>query len=190
MQCPRPVAALASLALLFGPALATESFDVEKDSTSLPQPVGASVIGIDARCSFLRTNGENACASWPINLANLGLKPGDRIRLDALGDYSLAAGQLPEETREMIGVFSSSATLLPGDKLNRVAGAIDAGTDVVTAPTWHGRRDTDITPDFAIGSIKIRIPAGARYLFVAAPDIFSSDNTDPDADYAVRVALF
>jgi hypothetical protein len=190
MQRPRRIPALATLALLLGPAWATETFDVEKDSAALPEPVRASIIGIDARCTFQRTSGENACASWPINLANLGLKPGDRIRLEVLGDFSLAAGQLPDETRLMIGVFSSSATLLPGDKLNRVAGAIDAGAEVVTAPTWHGRRDTDIAQDFAIDSIKIRIPAGARYLFIAAPDIFSSDNTDPDADYAVRVALF
>ena len=92
----------------------------------------------------------------------------------------------PDEVKAMIGVFSSSATLLPTDQLNRVPGAIDAGVDIVTA----GSRDTDIAQDFAIGSLKIRIPAGAKYLFVAAPDNFSSDNADPDADYAVRIALY
>jgi hypothetical protein len=90
----------------------------------------------------------------------------------------------------MIAVFSSSATLLPADRLNRVAGAIDAGTDVATAPTLSGARATDIAQDFSIGRDNIRIPAGARYLFVAAPDIFYSDNADPDADFALRIALF
>ena len=90
----------------------------------------------------------------------------------------------------MIGVFSSSPTLLATDKLNRVAGAIDAGVDTVTGPTYSGNRDTDIPQDFSIRSLKIRIPEGARYLFVAAPDNFYSDNADPDADYAVRIALY
>jgi hypothetical protein len=189
MKCPRLVPAFFCVALLGGQARGAEPFDVEKGAASTA-PAGTSVVGIDARCTFLRTSGENACASWPINLANLGLKAGDLIRLDVLGDFSFAAGELPDETRQMIGVFSSSATLLPGDRQNRVAGAIDAGADIVTTPTLFGSRDTDIAQDFSISSLKIRIPAGARYLFVAAPDIFNSDNTDPDADYAVRIALF
>jgi hypothetical protein len=178
------------VALLVGPARGAETFDVEKDAAALPQPVGASVIGIDSRSTFLRTNGEAASPSWPINLANLGLKAGDLIRLDVLGDFSYSGGEMPDEVRQMIGVFSSSATLLPGDRLNRVAGAIDAGAEAVTEPTLIGRRDTDIAQDFPIGSLKIRIPAGAKYLFVAAPDIFNSDNTDPDANYALRIAVF
>ena len=87
----------------------------------------------------------------------------------------------------MIGVFSSNTTLLPADWLKRVEGAIDAGAEIATPPTMVGSRETDIAQDFPIASLKIRIPAGARYLFVAAPDIFYSDNEDPDADYAVRI---
>ncbi len=188
MKCPRLVSVLAGMATLIGPAHGAEPFDVEKDGSTLP--MGASVIGIDARATFLRTNGETATPSWPINLANLGLEPGDLIRLDALGDFYDSRGEAPREVKQMIAVFSSSATLLPGDKLNRVAGAIDAGVDVLTAPTYIGGRDTDIAQDFAIGSLKIRIPADAKYLFVAPPDIFNSDNNDPDADYAVRIAVF
>jgi hypothetical protein len=188
MQCLRLVSSLVCMALLVGPARGAEPFDVEKDPVKLPPAV--AMIGIDSRCTFLRTQGESASPSWPINLAHLGLKAGDLIRLDALGDFSYSSGQMPDEVTAMIGVFSSSATLLPGDKLNRVAGAIDAGVDIVTGPTYSGNRNTDIAQDFAIGSLKIRIPEGAKYLFVAAPDNFSSDNADPDADYAVRISLF
>jgi hypothetical protein len=190
MNRPRLVPALLCVALLGGQARGAEPYDVEKRAASATAPASSSIIGIDARCTFLRTNGENACPSWPINLANLGLKAGDLIRLDVLGDFSYSGGELPDEVRQMIGVFSSSATLLPGDWLKRVDHAIDAGTDIPTPPTLVGGRDTDIAQDFSIGSLKIRIPAGARYLFIAAPDIFYSDNADPDADYAVRIALF
>ena len=188
MQCPRKFPALACMALLIGPAAGMESFDVEKDAAA--SPPAASVIGIDARCTFLRTNNEAPAPSWPINLAHLGLKPGDLIRLDALGDFSYSGREMPDEVTAMIGVFSSSPTLLATDKVNRVAGAIDAGVDTVTGRTYSGNRDTDIPQDFSIRSLKIRIPEGARYLFVAAPDNFYSDNADPDADYAVRIALY
>jgi hypothetical protein len=190
MKCPRLVPALFCVALLGSQVRGAEPFDVEKGAVSAAAPTGASIVGIDARCTFLRTNGENACPSWPINLANLGLKAGDLIRLDVLGNFSYSAGELPDEVKQMIGVFSSSATLLPADWQKRVDGAIDAGTDTPTAPTLVGGRDTDIAQDFFISSLKIRIPAGARYLFIAAPDIFYSDNTDPDANYAVRIAVF
>jgi len=107
-----------------------------------------------------------------------------------LGDFSFSSGELRDEAKQLIAVFSSSATLLPADKLNRVAGAIDAGTDVETGPTLSRARDTDIAQDFSVARDNVRIPAGAKYLFVAAPDIFYSDNSDPDADFALRISLF
>ncbi len=189
MMYPRLVSTLICVGLLCGQSRAAETFDVERDPAAARPAVGPAVIGIDARCTFLRTNDENALPSWPINLANLGLKPGDLIQLDVMGSFSFASGQQPDEVRQTIGVFSSSATLLSGDRLNRVAGAIDAGTEAVTEPTLYGRRDTDIAQDFPIASTKVRIPAGARFLFVAAQDIFYSDNADPDGNYAVRITV-
>jgi hypothetical protein len=186
MQCLRVFLALAGVALLVGPARGAEPLDVEKDVAAMPPAL--AIIGIDARCTFLRTNGEAAPPSWPINLANLGLKAGDLVQLDVIGDFSYARGEMPDDVKAMIGVFSSSTTLLPADWLKRVEGAIEAGVDIVTAPTLMGNRDTDIAQDFSIASLKVRIPAGAKYLFVAAPDIFYGDNVDPDADFAVRIA--
>jgi hypothetical protein len=188
MPFPRLVPTVACVMMLVAPARGAEPFDVERDAAAPPPPV--SVIGIDARSTFLRTHNDAATPSWPINLAHLGLKPGDLIRLDALGDFSNQREQAADEFRTMIGVFSSSPTLLSGDKVNRVPGAIDAGVDVATGPTYVANRDTDIPQDFAIGSLKIRIPQGAKYLFVAAQDNFYSDNIDPDADFAVRIGLF
>ncbi len=188
MQCLRMFLALAFVALLVGPARGAEPFDVEKDAAAMPRAL--AIIGIDARCTFLRTNGEAAPPSWPINLANLGLKAGDLIQLDVLGDFSFSRGETPDAVKEMIGVFSSSPTLLPADWLKRVEGAIDAGVETLTGNTMVGERDTDIAQDFPIASLKVRIPGGAKYLFVAAPDIFYGDNVDPDADFAVRIARF
>lgn len=89
----------------------------------------------------------------------------------------------------MIGVFSSSSTLLAATNQNRVPGAIDAGTDIVTAPTHFGALATDIPQDFFISGAgtTLVIPTGAAYLFVAAHDSLYGDNTDPDADYAVQL---
>ena len=184
MLSARMIRGVVCVGLLVGPALGAEPFDVEKLAA---KPPAFTIVGIDARCTFLRSNGEVAAPSWPINLENLGLKAGDLIQLDALGDFSYSRGQQPDEVTAMIGVFSSNTTLLPADWLKRVEGAIDAGAEIATPPTMVGSRETDIAQDFPIASLKIRIPAGARYLFVAAPDIFYSDNEDPDADYAVRI---
>jgi hypothetical protein len=190
MQSPRLGTALLCAALLLGPARSAEPFDVERDPATLPPVVSPVVIGVDARSSFLRTNGEHTSPSWPINLAHLGLKPGDLLRFEVLGDFAHSAGNQPDNLKQMIAVFSSSPTLLAGDKQNRVPGAIAAGTQVFTPATLVGGRDTDIAQDFAISSAKVRIPAGARFLFVAAPDIYYSDNQDPDGDFAVRITVF
>ena len=108
MKYPRLVPALFCMALLIGPSRAAEPFDVEKDAAASPRVVSPAVIGIDARSTFLRTNGENASPSWPINLAHLGLKPGDLIRFEVLGDFSYSGGEQPDNVKQMIGIFSSS----------------------------------------------------------------------------------
>jgi hypothetical protein len=71
--------------------------------------------------------------------------------------------------------------------LNRVPGAIDAGIAVVTWNTLFGNMSTDIPQDFRIANTFVQVPVGANYLFVAAEDIYYSDNSDPDGDYAVRI---
>jgi hypothetical protein len=87
----------------------------------------------------------------------------------------------------MIGVFSSSNVLWAQNVLNRVPGAIDAGIPVVTWNTLYGNLSTDIPQDFRIANTIVQVPIGANYLFVAAEDIYYSDNSDPDGDYGVRI---
>ncbi len=65
--------------------------------------------------------------------------------------------------------------------------AIDAGTDFNSVNTYHGGLSTNIAEDFWIDNISLVIPTGALYLFVAGPDSFYGDNSDPNGDYAVVI---
>lgn len=153
----------------------------------------ATIISLDPRATFLHTDGETSLDSTPIDLLALGLVEGQTIQLDVLGDFTYhydpanPSAALPDIFNSMIGLFSSSTTLLSSGLLNRVPGAIDAGVDVFTDVTLFGGLPTDIAEDFAIFSVALQIPAGARYLFVAPADIFYSDNADHDGDYAVSI---
>jgi hypothetical protein len=124
-----------------------------------------------------------------IDLGVLGISEGDVIRIEQLGDFSLGASW-PDDARTTGGVFSSSFTLLAPSESNpnRIPGAIDAGIDVVTSPTYWLGWETDIPEDFLIDDVTIQVPAGAKYLFVAALDVAYGDNTDPDHDYTYRLS--
>jgi len=184
------VAALCCLALLACPALDADTNSIQVEGPDLPPAVGSAVIEINSRSTFLRINAEiTAKDAKPIDLAQLGLKTGDWIQLDVLGEFCYSDGEMPEDVKVMNGVFSSSARLLPADQLNRVVGAVDVSQEVGTPPTMYGNYATDIPQDFAIAATKIQIPAGARYLFVAPPDIFYSDNVDPDGNFALRITV-
>jgi hypothetical protein len=49
---------------------------------------------------------------------------------------------------------------------------------------FHEHRYSSI---FRIANTIVQVPLGANYLFVAAHDIYYSDNSDPDGDYGVRI---
>ncbi len=71
-------------------------------------------------------------------------------------------------------------------------GAINAGTDILSAATFIGTEPTDIPEDFRIntadvGGTVVQVPDLAKYLFVGPPDSFWGDNRDPDNDYSVRI---
>jgi hypothetical protein len=87
----------------------------------------------------------------------------------------------------MIGVFSSSNTLLAPNIFDRVPDALDAGVHIVTWNTLFGNMPTDSHDVFGITNTFLHVPVGANYLFVAAHDIYYSDNSDPDRDFAVRI---
>src|ERR1044071_3388659 len=98
-------------------------------------------ISIDPLRTFLFTNNDpwsgngSVPMSVPIELGNLGISGGESIRLEQLGNYydghaGYGAGvnvSALDTFTEMIGVFSTSSTLLAPNVLDRVPGALDAG---------------------------------------------------------------
>lgn len=152
-------------------------------------PFGAVATGtefqVSPRSTFLRTV-DNDAAEVPtiIDLASLGIAPGSRVLLERFGSYSF--GPEPDETGiRVIGVFSSSTTLLPTTQQFRVPGAIGVGIDFPSQ--MLGENPSDIPEDFRLENLRITVPAGARYLFVGGVDIFYRDNRDLDNDLKVRI---
>lgn len=160
------------------------SVDGGTDTTTIP---------LDSRATYLHTNNDNVPDCAIIQLAALDLFPGDQIRIEQLGGFDNGLGR--DIPRAMIGVFSASSELLGWAESHRVPGAIDAGVDIESAPTYVGDQQTDIPEDFRITNpagnqqICIVIPDGATHLFCAGHDSYYSDNSDPNGDYAVRITL-
>jgi hypothetical protein len=143
---------------------------------------------LDPKASFLRVcNDPGALEAEPLNLATHGIYPGDYVLIDQLGSYDGGGGW--HNLVNMHGVFSSSDVLLAGDQLNRVQGAIDAGEDIYTIPTHNcGGELTDIPEDFEIYPyVRIQVPAGAKYLFVAPNESKYEDNYN-DGGYGFQIS--
>jgi hypothetical protein len=149
---------------------------------------------INPRATFLRTNQDpEALNSVPIDLKSLGIRSGDFIKLERVGDYSPGAAysvrNYPEwdYATDMIGVFSSSNVILPFSLQNRVRDGIKAGEGVVTSLTPKGKLPTDIPEDFWLDNLTMQVPSYATYLFVGTSDPYPGDNIDPDGDYGVKI---
>jgi hypothetical protein len=159
----------------------------------------ATTITIDPLKTFLFTHNDpwsgigSVAGSNPIVLSDIGISGGDTIHLEMLGAwYDGHAGYTGnvsslDVVSEMIGVFSNSNTLLAPNTLNRVPGSLDTGLSITTWNTLFGNLSTDILHDFGITSTRVQVPFGATHLFVAAHDIYYSDNSDPNGDFAVRI---
>jgi len=156
------------------------------------------IVSIPSNATFIRTNADPAALNAvPINLTALGISAGSTITIAQLGDYQFC-NTCGDNARLMIGLFSSSNVLLSSDLLNRVPGAIGIGLRAFITPlTLVGNLPTDIPQDFAVNydvndgvfSVTVLVPQGAQFLFIAAPDSFYGDNSDPDNDYAVRLTF-
>jgi PEP-CTERM motif len=167
----------------------------------VPVQALATSISIDPLATFLFTHNDpwSGIGSVPlssaISLSSLGINGGDLIQLDQIGNYYDGhAGYGPgvdvaklDVFTEMIGVFSSSNALLAPDVANRVPGALNAGIGIESWHTLFGNMATDIPDDFRIANTIVQVPMGANYLFVAAHDIYYSDNSDPDGNYGVKI---
>ena len=150
---------------------------------------------IDPRATYLHTCSNPADAFYddgaieavPMLLADHGLTPGDRIRIEAIGDYY---NGLNDRTKG-IALFSSSATLLAASEPHRLPDAIEAGEDHVSGPTWGcGQEPMDIPEDFGYEpDVTVVIPQGATHLFYTVRDSYYEDNTDENGDFGVNIWL-
>lgn len=164
--------------------------------TAWALPVSFSV---DPRATFLHTNSDPGAASpLIVDLTALGIAAGQTIQIESLGDFRQASAA-PDTVTVMIGVFSATNTLGSATadgpaNVKRVTGAIEAGPDVVTVPTFFGAEPTDFPEDFLIDdnvsvhAAVVGVPAGALFLFIGTHDSHFSDNGDPDGDFAVRIS--
>jgi hypothetical protein len=130
----------------------------------------------------------------PIDLAALGVSPGQMIGLEILGDWDESFFETGGDVHTGTwAVFSSSAVLLATNQPHRVPGAIAAGNPVTTpSPYLCNQESTDIPEDFAIpaGSpLVLVVPPGATHLFTSPADWLFYDNADPDSDYALRITI-
>jgi hypothetical protein len=146
-----------------------------------------TTISIDPTSAYLRTNDDPCLDAIPIELSTLGISVGDYLRLAQLGDFNNGPGG--DIYKRMIGVFSSNDSLLDSSLLHRVPGAIDAGEDFVTSPTYVGNLPTDIPEDFWIDTVIVQVPDSALFLFVSTHDSWYWDNSDPDSDFAISIKI-
>jgi hypothetical protein len=149
-------------------------------------------IPLDSTATYLRTHDDaNAKNPAPIGLTSLGISAGDMVSIQTLGDFSFCYPTgCPEIQVPACGVFSTNSTLLPATELHRVPGAIAVTGPVSacqTSPTLFGQMSTDISEDFVLDGANVKVPNGAKYLFVAVADSYYGDNADPNANLAVTV---
>ncbi len=147
--------------------------------------------GMNARGTYLHTAVDRRQPPQVIDLAALGLAPGDRIQLRRKGSY--ADNVQPARTR-VAAVFSATDTLRANPiggpwwafNWSRLPDAIDAGSDVGTPRTAWLLNPTDIRQDFEVGSATVvTVPAGARFLFLTPID----NHFDENFSFDLRVGV-
>ncbi len=162
-------------------------------SAVLATPLAARAVyfSLDPLDTFLRTSQDiDAGNAISVDLAALGIEPGERIRIRQIGSYQPGEEGFEDDATFILGVFSTSAVLLPGTELDRVQDAVASELDPwLTGPTFFDTLGTDISEDFAVTSSVIQVPPGATHLFLAPPDSYYSDNSDPNGDFGVKIQV-
>lgn len=146
------------------------------------------------RATYLRTNNDTAAAPLVLDLATLGVAPGQWLRLGTTGGFRYINGG-QDNYHSMVGVFSASATLLPTNVQQRVVDAIPAGPAFTSPGTYSGNLPMDVPQDFFCSrmawdsSVDVPVPAGATHLFLGVHDSLYNDNVDPNGDYMAVVTV-
>jgi hypothetical protein len=131
--------------------------------------------GVNSKSSYLRAwPGDSPSAPRIISLDDLGVAPGDTLRLDTIGSYAEQLELKDGGKTTMTAVFSSTNQLLDTGVQKRIPGAIDAGTDINTGGflkcilIFCSFQSSDIAQDFRVDpGVSVVVPPGAKYLFVA-----------------------
>ena len=142
----------------------------------------ALTIKVHSKGMFLKAHKKDKRQSPArISLTKLGIKPGQKIMLTAMGDYK-SGDRFEDNSTGMIGVFvglSRKRFLHPA-----------AGSRVSPATTktcWEGNiSSNDIPQDFVVGSGVLIVPKGAKAILFSAFDCYFIDNTDPDKNFSVK----
>jgi len=156
-----------------------------------PLAVRAVDFAIDPLNAYLRTSqDEMAGDALSIDLVAIGIAPGDWILISRVGAFQPGEVDYEDDATFLLGVFSSSAVLLPMSAPHRVQDVVASGVDPwPTGPTYFDTLSTDIPEDFAVTSSGIQVPPGATHLFLAPPDAYYSDNSDPNGDFGVEISV-
>lgn len=141
--------------------------------------VRAGFFAVDPRATFLFEPAVNASTD-PTIIDLAGVADGTVLRLRPSGKLEWLASQpvadMRSSPRPFIGIFSSTNTVLPiGAMGTRVPGAVPSEFgDYTTLPSLPNTPfDFLISGDF----LRVRKPAGARYLVVGLNDDFMADNS-------------
>lgn len=156
----------------------------------LEGPASAQFHQVDPTASFYHTCSDSPAAPLMIPLS--AYVPGSTLTLTPSGLFR-PNDAYPLMSPPFSAVFSSSATLLSPDELNRVPGAL-----ISDAPSWtpsvqclFGGQDVSIPQAFGIfeTALSVTIPDGATTLFIGISDGYLADNsTDNPASFGVTVS--
>lgn len=142
---------------------------------SFDQQGGDLYYGLNSKSTYLRVeSGDTAAPPLAISLADLYVRPGDTLRLAAVGTYSDVNVLKDGTETRLTGVFSSSNAVGPPGDRHRIPGAIDAGTNITTESylecflLFCSLKSSDIAEDFRIDpTVDVVVPENAQYLFVS-----------------------
>jgi hypothetical protein len=178
------------LALSFTLTACDSGSDEEEGADTDPaigcDDAGAISVQVLPRATYLRS--DNAEPAQAFRLSDAGLQPGTRVRLERLGEFQFRDIDPDLVSTRIVAVFSSDDVLLDRTERARVPGAIDAGSDFVTRPTFGSGQATDIPEDFDIDGVDtLTVPENAAFLFVSPNDGKFDDNLDQDEDFRLCI---
>jgi hypothetical protein len=163
-------------------------------------------IYVPPKATYLRVSQQDRTSgagdAIPHRLADLGIAPGDQLRLERLGEFQFNSHHPDLVYYGLLVLFSATDELLPYSERHRVPGALAAGESHETRLTHYGNLPTDIPEDFVVGMerngnprvpydepVYVTVPEAAQYLFLSPDDDQFSDNLDSDEDFSLCINI-